>query len=173
MVNSGLSVQFFNVLHIPIILGLALAAIGGSDASKGDLNKQQTGHTLSKVAVVVFVIVWIIQSGIAILTCTKLHDVASGDRRLAFAILASVPFLFVRLLYSILAAFDTSTSTFSPSEGSVVVQAVMAVIEEFVVVILYLGAGFLVPVVDAKNNMALAGGWTVNPNGQETYLEAR
>lgn len=55
-----------------------------------------------------------------------------------------MPFLFIRLLYSVISAFDNTSSVFNPITGSVIVLAVMAVIEEFIVVLLYLGAGFLI-----------------------------
>ena len=61
--------------------------------------------------------------------------------RLLIAVVCSIPFLSVRLIYSILSGFNIDPSNFNLVNGNVLVQGFVAVMEEFVVVILYLAAG--------------------------------
>ena len=60
------------------------------------------------------------------------------------AILAALPFLAVRLLYSILADFEDN-NTFNIINGNATVQLCMAVIEEFIITIFFLAAGLAAP----------------------------
>ena len=63
-----------------------------------------------------------------------------GEKRIYFAVLAALPFLAVRLLYSLLAAFSNN-STFSIQGGNPLVQLFMGILEEFIIVVMYTLAG--------------------------------
>lgn len=58
---------------------------------------------------------------------------------------ASLPLLFVRLLYSCLSTFVTSTTKFNLLSGNVWIFLGMSVIEEIIVVLLYESAGIATP----------------------------
>ena len=118
--------------------------MGGSDASKSDPSKQSRGRTDTKVAMILFIGVWIIQSYIAIVAAYRLLHTHCDERRLALVIAVSIPFLAVRLIYSVISAFDDTSTAFNPITGNVDVLAFMAVMEEFIVVGLYLAGGFLI-----------------------------
>lgn len=72
-----------------------------------------------------------------------LSVVPSAERRVAFAVLMALPFILVRLVYSACVVFLHS-HLFNLVNGSVVVNAVMAVVMEFVVVGIYLILGFFI-----------------------------
>ncbi|KAJ5934392.1 hypothetical protein N7466_003939 [Penicillium verhagenii] len=65
----------------------------------------------------------------------KRSAVGRGERRALFAVGLSLPFLAVRLLYSVLMWF-LSSSTFNFMDGNPTVELVMSVLEEFAVVII-------------------------------------
>ncbi len=67
----------------------------------------------------------------------------SGEKRIYWAVVLGLPWLAVRVLYSILAAF-TNDSTFSITGDHPLVQLFMATIEEFVIVCIYTLAGLAV-----------------------------
>ncbi|MCJ1250288.1 hypothetical protein MMC30_007514 [Trapelia coarctata] len=134
----------FNFLTLAPIAGLVLAIIGGTDLASTDPSNVAPGHTLTRAAIIIFLVVFIILSMITIFTFFFLRSISPGEHRILYAVALSIPFLLVRLIYSLLANFDSGT-TFSLSAGNVVVQAFMATIEEFVVVALYLAAGILAP----------------------------
>lgn len=55
-----------------------------------------------------------------------------------------IPLILLRLLYSSLAFFVTSTRTFSPNTGSLAAQVTMSVLPENLVAVMGLSLGFLV-----------------------------
>lgn len=67
-----------------------------------------------------------------------------GEKRIYFSVLAALPFIGVRLLWSLLSVFRND-STFSINSGKPLVQLFMATVEEFVVVIFYTAVGLSVP----------------------------
>ena len=68
------------------------------------------------------------------------------DKRIFYAVILALPFIFVRILYSMLAVFLTHQTTFTLVNGNAVAQLCMATLEEMVVVVVYLGAGITAPV---------------------------
>ena len=67
-----------------------------------------------------------------------------GEKRIVYAVLAALPLIAVRLLYSLLADF-ANNSTFNILFGNATVQLCMAIIEEMIVVVFFLIAGLLAP----------------------------
>jgi hypothetical protein len=65
------------------------------------------------------------------------------EKRIYFAVLAALPFIAVRLLWSILSVFADNAS-FSINSPKPLIQLFMATIEEFIVVIFYTGVGLTV-----------------------------
>jgi hypothetical protein len=146
--GKGLSIRIFNFLHLPTMVALILAITGGVKSFTSASANGNNGQT--KAAILIFLGVLIVQSLVALLTCLKLGHVMRDERKLVFAVGASVPFLFVRIIYSLIAIFNGRSRNFSVTANTyaaVVVQACMSVIEEFVVVVLYLLAGILTPVI--------------------------
>lgn len=67
----------------------------------------------------------------------------------------ALPFLLVRLIYSILAAFASSTqSRFSPVVGDWRIYLGMSLIMEYVVVVTYVTAGILTPLEKEEGMIA-------------------
>lgn len=142
--------RIFNLLGIVPLVALILAIVGGTDKSSSDTNTVSTGVTLTRVAVVLFMVTFIVAALITITTFFKIRSISSGETRILFALALAIPFLFVRLIYSLLANFSNS-SDFNFVIGNVVVEGVMATLMEFVVVILFLGAGLLAPKIPKCN----------------------
>ena len=81
---------------------------------------------------------------LAALTMANIRNLPLGEKWILIAILAALPFLAVRLLYSILADFEDN-NTFNIINGNATVQLCMAVIEEFIIIIFFLAAGLAAP----------------------------
>ena len=146
----------FRLLTLAPVAGLVLAIIGGTDVASTNPSTVATGRTLTHAAIIIFLVVFLLLAVITIITFFSLRSISRGEHYILYAVAFSIPFLFVRLLYSLLANFD-SGSTFNLTTGSVVVQAFMATIEEFVVVAMYLTAGILAP-KKARDYVQPAGG---------------
>lgn len=86
-----------------------------------------------------------VQLIITVYTLANTVAISSGDMRLLLAVVCSIPFLLVRLIYSILSGFNINALNFNIVTGNVLVQGFVAVMEEFVVVILYLAVGLTAP----------------------------
>ncbi|KAK4696221.1 hypothetical protein P7C71_g1666, partial [Lecanoromycetidae sp. Uapishka_2] len=132
------------LLHIPCVLGLVLAIIGGTRLSSSDPSTQSSGQSFEKGGGLLFAVVFIGLTALCIVTFSNFSELLWGERRIFLAIIASLPLLAVRLLYTILADFEDN-STFSILDGNATVQLCMAVIEEFIITILFLVAGVLAP----------------------------
>lgn len=153
------------MLHIPILLALILAIVGGSRISSADSSKHSSGESFEKAGSIIFLISYLAIFAFAILTMADFSKIPLGEKRILYAVLASLPLLAVRLLYSLLANFEDN-STFSILDGNATVQLCMAIIEEFIVTLFFLVAGFMAPGLGGLMNGA--GGVPMNSyNGQK------
>ena len=141
--SARLHGQILNILSTPMLVGFILAIVGGIKQTSADEATRNSGKSLTQAAVVIFVVAFVIQSAITAFTLVRVRAIAIGETILAFAVAASIPFLFVRCVYSLLAVFSSNPS-FSFVSGDVFIRAFMAIFEEFVTVILYLAAGLMV-----------------------------
>lgn len=146
-------VRLLEMLHLPILLALILAIIGGTRISSSDSSKHSSGETFEKAGVIIFLLCYLAIVAFAGLTTAEMSKLPHGEKRILYAVLASLPLLAVRLLYSILADFEDN-STFSIIDGNATVQLCMAIIEEFIVTFFFLVSGFVAPALDSMMNGA-------------------
>ena len=136
------------MLHLPIMLALILAIVGGTRISSSDSSKHSSGESFEKAGAIIFLISYIAIVAFAVLTMTDSRNLAQGEKRIVYAVLGSLPLLAVRLLYSLLVDF-ANTKTFNIVDGNPTVQLCMAIIEEFIVTIIFLVAGLVAPALDS------------------------
>lgn len=142
-INST-SAGIFNALHFRLLqlfitVSLILCIVGGtsSTSSTGVYEPQ----TETKVGVVFYLIAFFALCAIAAVTMSKLSGAPSDEKRLLWAVLLALPFILVRLIYSLLSVFSHNHN-FNLITGSVAVLVVMRVLEEMIVVIIYLVIGW-------------------------------
>ena len=133
-----------HILHIPTILALILAIIGGTRISSSDVSKHPSGQNFEKAGGVMFLIVYIALVVLVLLTMIHYSQLPWGEKRILLAIMAALPLLAVRILYSLLADFKHD-STFNIVDGNATVQLCMSIIEEMIVMVLFLVAGITAP----------------------------
>lgn len=154
-VNEGMHAhsfppKFINLVHLPILVGLVLAIFGGMKLFDTNPASVNTGVTYTKAAIMLLLVSLIALSVISIFTFMQIRHIMAGEKRLVFASLAVIPFLVVRIIYSIVVDFDRSSTLFSlisDRNAAVVIQAIMSVAMEFAVVLIFLIAGFATPVI--------------------------
>jgi len=127
-------------LHIPCSLAVVLCVIGGIRQTDHDPKKISSGKTFSKVGVVIFLLSFVEIAVLALFTLPHARKVPIAQRRILHAVLLALPLLAIILLYSMLANFNVSNAL-SVVHGNPCVQLGMAIIEEFIVVIVYTAAG--------------------------------
>ncbi|KAL4926624.1 uncharacterized protein BDV17DRAFT_293417 [Aspergillus undulatus] len=141
------------LLHIPAIIALALAISGGLDTASSDASDQSDGRAKTRGAVVLFLIIYI---ALVFLWGITLRDLRRGviggsQKRIYLAVFLALPFMAVRVVYSMISAFG-SDRRFSVIYGDVGVRLGMATIEEFVVVFMYTVLGVVTPRAEVKES---------------------
>lgn len=132
--------RIIQIAQLPTTIALILCIVGGIDETHTSASDISTGKKYIKIGIAIFLIVYLLLSALVIITMKDVGNAPRGEKRIYFAVLAALPFLAVRLLYSLLAAFSNN-STFSIQGGKPLVQFFMGILEEFLIVVMYTLAG--------------------------------
>jgi len=145
--GAPLSQQLLRGCRILLTAGLVLAIAGGSMLTPDNSSSSiSTGHTLAKVGVILFLAAYGLLFALHIRLWQERQDIAPNHRTLLSGVSLALPPLLVRIIYSILSAFASSTtSRFSALNGDWRIFLVMGLIMEFIVVCVYVGFGALTP----------------------------
>jgi hypothetical protein len=139
---------YFRVTQLGITVGLILSIVGGTSSvsSSGVYDSQGT----SKAGVILYIVCYIAIGATALLTLINSCYLTTEESRIAWAVIIAMPLISVRLIYSLLITFDHSHQ-FNILSGSALIHALMAVLEEMLTVLIYLGIGWtLAPSAVAK-----------------------
>ncbi|TKA63640.1 hypothetical protein B0A55_11093 [Friedmanniomyces simplex] len=133
------SALHFRLIQLAITLGLILSIVGGTNSitPTGQYKVQAT----SEAGIVLYMLCYMALGAVSIITLTNISYLTSGESRLMWAVIVAMPLILVRLIFSLLVIFHHS-HTFSLVAGSALVHALMAVVEEMLVVFVYLGVGW-------------------------------
>ena len=129
----------FRAVQLVITIGLILSIVGGTSSVSS--TGVYTTQTSSKVGIALFIVSYVALVLITVLTTLNLSSANAGEKRLDFAVVLALPFILVRLAYSGLAIFSHHHE-FKLIGGSIAIQAIMAVLMEFIVVFIYLLVGW-------------------------------
>ncbi|KAF2677625.1 hypothetical protein K458DRAFT_377896 [Lentithecium fluviatile CBS 122367] len=130
----------FRIVQLVITLGMILSIAGGtSSITPSGVYQPQT---TSKAGIILYLLALIALAMIGIFTAIQLSSGPKDDRRIAWVAMLALPFISIRLIYAFLAVFSNN-KRFYPATGSVVIHLFMAVLEEFVVVVMFLGVGWV------------------------------
>jgi hypothetical protein len=135
--------RIIQIAQLPTLIALILCIIGGTDAADGNPADLSGAQTKTKVGVIIFLCIYILLFLLTAITIKDVGKAPSGEKRVYWAVVCALPWLAVRVLYSILAAF-TNNPEFSVTGDHPLAQLFMATMEEFVIVCLYTLAGLTV-----------------------------
>ena len=135
--------RLIQVMQLPNIVALVLCIIGGTDLFSSNPSDVSTGKGLVKGGIIIFVVMYAALVIFAVKSVTELSKAPSAQKRLLAVILAALPFILVRLVWSMLAYFS-DIPRFNAYYGSTIIRVFMATFEEFIVVIAYTFVGFSV-----------------------------
>jgi hypothetical protein len=119
---------------------MILSIAGGTSSTSTTAASQPDGT--SKAGIALYIVGYAVLILIAFIAAAKLSSGPKDDRRLAWTTILAFPFIGVRLLYSVLAIFS-HIKVFRPVTGSVVVHVFMAVLVEWIVVLMYVAVGWV------------------------------
>lgn len=122
-------------------MGIILSIVGGVESGT---NYSNTGRylpqTLTKVGVGLFIASFVAILAFTVILSLSISQAEPGEKRVLFAVAASLPLLLVRLIYASIYNFGDS-SHFSSLSGSVTILLCMALLEEIAIVLIYEGVG--------------------------------
>lgn len=136
--------RVIQALYLPHIVALALTIVGGIDLSSARPSPHPSGKQFARAGVSIFMAVFLLYVLVCLITAIK-ANVAHGEKCILVGVLAAIPFLFIRILYAVLAV-SRDKGKFTLLNGSATTQLGMGIIQEMVVVLVYVGVGILAPV---------------------------
>lgn len=146
--GSPFSAQQRKLLQIIGIVSIVLGIVAGTKIGDSDPSTRSTGVTYLKVAVILILVQFSASCVVLGFCAMNFRHILDVDRKLFFCVSLAVPFLLVRVIYSVLSAFDFGSSTFSmlsTSITAIVVRACLGIAMEIITVYLFILAGIVSP----------------------------
>ena len=144
--STVFSLFIVKVVHTPAVIALILVIVGATNASSpAKIESERTVH----IGIILFAVVLVMLVALTFGACIAKRRTGQGEGLLVFAVLCALPFLAVRLLYSLLSSFSHS-KTFSLATSSTRTETAalfMSVLEEMAVVVIYIATGLKLPPV--------------------------
>ncbi|KAL8845721.1 MAG: hypothetical protein Q9221_009133 [Calogaya cf. arnoldii] len=131
-------------LYLPHIVALALTIVGGVELTSFSPSPHPSGKHFARAGISIFMAVFLLYVFLCLITAININ-IAHGEKCILIGILAAIPFLSIRILYSVLAV-SRDKGKFAMLNGSATAQLGIAIIQEMVVVLVYIGVGVLAPV---------------------------
>jgi hypothetical protein len=132
-----------------MVVGVVLLVIGSIDRARSSPPKIHTGNTYVKSAIVLYAATFLALVVIACLTRLHLAAIPAEDEGLLTATLGTLPFFTIRIAYSVVTVFSPTSvvfSTTSTQSTAIITQGLMSLAAEAVIVVVFLKAGWAVPV---------------------------
>jgi hypothetical protein len=139
--RTFINTRILKFIELIIMVALILGIVGGVNAS-GSLTStgKYTPGSLSKAGTALFIVCYVAIVICTILISFSISHASHGEKRIFFAVALALPFLLVRLVYSIMSSL-VNNQHFNLLTGSVTIVLCMAFIEELIIVILFEGVG--------------------------------
>ncbi|KAK9320594.1 hypothetical protein V1517DRAFT_375511 [Lipomyces orientalis] len=147
--------NLFRLSQLALTAAIILGIVGGVEL--GNDSTSATGHSLSRASVLLITVVF------AVLTAISLYflffaPLQSHSRTLVLGVTVSLPFLLVRIIYSLLYAFSSSTANkYSTLTGDWKIYLGMDVIMEFVVLAVLTTTGLVLQKYVRNDTIQLVG----------------
>jgi hypothetical protein len=153
----------FRALQLLITVALILCIVGGTSSISS--TGVYVPQTTTKAGIILYLVAFVALCVVAAVTAIKFSNAPHDDKRLAWAVILALPFILVRIVYSVISVFAHNPH-FNLITGSVIIRVFMAVLEEMIVVWIYLVVGWMSDTVPPQTGGATAGGsWQINRLG--------
>ncbi|KAF2878594.1 hypothetical protein BDV95DRAFT_557884 [Massariosphaeria phaeospora] len=153
--SSTFTTKHFRLLQLLITVGLILSIAGGTSGTVQP-DGTVTIATTTKAGIGLYIVAYVGIVIVYLCSVPRTSVITNQERRVPVAIILALPFVLVRLIYAACSVFLHS-HLFNIVTGNVALRVAMAVIEEFVVVAIYIALGFLVTKLDANARGPIAG----------------
>ncbi|KAF3398041.1 hypothetical protein F1880_006112 [Penicillium rolfsii] len=149
---------FFRILTVAAMV-LSIVGLTANMTAEG----LQHPDVKVKIGMILYVVSWVVMVAMLAVVALQKGSIERGEKRTVLAVAVSSPFILVRVLYAFFVWF-LNNSKFSLLNGDVTVQLVMAVLEEFVVVIVCLGVGMTLRVRNVESRESDGEALTSHPS---------
>ncbi len=143
--SPTITVLHFRLIQLLILVGTILGIVGATNGS----HQPGSPTAITEAAVVLYVVIFVALVIILLLSAPSMSLAPEGERIIVPAVALALPFIAVRVLYSVLLVFVHS-GVFVRIGGPIAVRVCMATIEEFIVVAIYLFLGFKLAKLDSS-----------------------
>ncbi len=143
--SPTITVLHFRFIQLLILVGTILGIVGATNGGR-DPNSPAVE---SEAAVVLYAVAFAALVLVLLLSAPSTSLAPEGERIIVLAVALALPFIAVRVLYSVLLVFVHS-GVFVRSGGPIAVRVCMATVEEFIVVAIYLFLGFRLAKLDSS-----------------------
>lgn len=143
----------FLPIQLIVLTSLILGIVGATSVHLQPHNTIEFNST-AKASILLYLVAY---AGILMTYCFPLphtHLAPKQERKIPVALLIALPFILVRLAYATCAIF-MHTHIFSVVRGNEAVYGGMAIVEEFVVIAVYIVLGFMLEGVPEVGNRGL------------------
>ena len=131
------------IVNVPATIALVLCIVGATSASSP---AQIESESTVKIGIVLYAVVLVLLAILTVGAYLARRKTGEGEGLLVFAVMCALLPLSVRLLYSLLSIFS-HLSTFNLATGSETATLFMSVLEEMMVVVIYIATGLKLPAV--------------------------
>ncbi|OAL35837.1 hypothetical protein AYO20_04987 [Fonsecaea nubica] len=145
MAPHGLPHRVFQLLHLPSLVGLILSVVASTNLFSDSQSNVSDGFTELKAAVCLFLVVLVADFLITGHCFLKIGHVQPGERGLLFAVALALPFMAVRMAFSLLCVFANNPKWFSSWSlewSAILVHGILGVLMEAIIVTIFIVAGF-------------------------------
>jgi len=141
------------IVELLTLVGLILGIVGGINATSAlETTGKYSPGAESKAGVALFIVSYVMIVIGTIVTSFSMPHAEPGEKRILIALAVSLPFLAIRLVYSIMSII-ANDHKFNSFEGSVSVLLCMALLEELVIVVTYEIVGLTLKVIPKKQDV--------------------
>ncbi|KAF8526249.1 hypothetical protein BU17DRAFT_83047 [Hysterangium stoloniferum] len=180
IVSHGLPsfTKFMRLLHLLLSVAVILVVVGGTkQAPDNSVSDQNSGHKFSKIGSICFLVGYLAISGLIVLLWGAKEKIPYNHRKLLLSLTIVLPFLAVRVTYSVISVFSTSTpehpSQWSPTAGNWKIYLFMGLIAEYIICSIYVISGMLIPLEDEKSSYEQENGGSLFEMGRKRIRYTR
>jgi hypothetical protein len=128
----------FQLTHVITLVGLIMAIVSGTDLASSNPKDINSAKTYRKASAALLLVSLLLSSIMVIFLASRARKVIPGDRVIVHCVVGALPFLFMRVAYTMLVAFDKSINPLAPNIWE---ESFMQILMEMLVYSLFLVAG--------------------------------
>ncbi|KZT33624.1 hypothetical protein SISSUDRAFT_1027488 [Sistotremastrum suecicum HHB10207 ss-3] len=138
---------FYRLLHLAITAGLILSVVSATKLSSSSSTSSDISqaNNFRKIAGFIFTGAYLILVALHLFCWMNKSQVLYHRRKLLLGLSCAVPFVGVRVAYTLIGSLQSFTSNFSPINGSIVLYVAMSVAMEFIAIFIYVVVGISIP----------------------------